>query len=380
MAGIVTLVARRGKVAHLSAVGYADLQKKSRMETSTVFRLYSMTKPITSTALMMLYQEGRFQMADPVSKYLPEFAKQQVLRTPDSPLTDTVPATRAPTIQDLLRHTAGFGHGIEDGAVDKEYVKSDLFGVDVTLAEMMKRLAKIPLRAQPGSQFFYSAAPDVQARLVEVLSGMSFDEFLAQRLFQPLGMKDTAFWLGPDKSKRLATAYWMKDGKITPLDEAHGSPPQGGIVTKPSSVNSYTVNHKRKGGSFGLVGTAEDYWRFAQMILNQGELEGRRVLGSEVVNFMARDHLGQIPVGHAYNILPGCGFGLGFGIVKDPAMAGYMSSEGTLFWAGAANTHFWIDPKEDLVVVALTQDLGGAPGFEVLWPQIRTLVYSAITD
>jgi CubicO group peptidase (beta-lactamase class C family) len=379
MAGIVTLIARHGKVVHFSAVGYADLEKKRKMQTDTIFRLYSMTKPIASTALMILYQEGRFQMSDPLSKYIPEFADLRVLRDPDSPLDETVAAVRAPTMQDVMRHTAGFTHGITPDAFDAQYIKANVFGLDVSLEEMMSRLSKIPLRYQPGTQFVYSVGPDVQARLVEVLSGKSFDEFLQKRLFNPLSMKDAGFWVPPDRANRLATVYWAKGGKLVPLDEAHGHP-QGGIVAEPRMVNSYTVNHKHKGGSFGLVSTAEDYWRFAQMMLNGGQLAGTRILSPQVVHFMARDHLGTIPMGGSGYRLSGIGFGLGFAVMKDPAQAGYMSSEGTVFWAGAADTHFWIDPKEDLVVVVMTQDMGGAPGLETLLPQIRTLVYSALTE
>ena len=378
MAGIVTLVARHGKVVHFSAVGYADLEKKKRMETDTIFRLYSMTKPIAATALMMLYEAGRFQMNDPLSKYIPEFANLRVLQTPDAPLEGTVAPVHAPTMQDAMRHTAGFTHGLDTDAFDAQYTKANVFGLDVTLAEMMIKLSKIPLRYQPGTKFVYSVGPDVQARLVEVLSGMSFDEFLQKRLFNPLGMKDAGFWVPPGKANRLATVYWAKDGKLLPLDNAHGHPP-GGVLFEPWLVNSYTANHKHKGGSFGLVSTAEDYWRFAQMILNGGQFAGTRIVSPQVVHYMARDHLGTIRIEGAGERPSGIGFGLGFAVMKDPAEAGYMSSEGTFFWAGAANTHFWIDPKEDLVVVAMTQDMGGAPGDE-LWPQIRTLVYSALME
>jgi CubicO group peptidase (beta-lactamase class C family) len=376
LAGIVTLVARHGKIVHFGAVGYADVEKKQKMQTDTIFRVYSMTKPMTSTALMMLYEEGRFQLHDPVKNYIPEFANLRVLRSPDGPLNETVAVVHAPTIQDLMRHTAGFTHGLGTDAYDNQYTEANVFGLDVSLAEMMTKLSKIPLRVQPGTKFIYSVGPDVQARLVEVLSGVPFDEFMEQRLFKPLGMKDAGFWLPADKVKRLAAVHWAKDGKLTPLDEAHGHP-AGGVLVQPWSVNSYTVNHKHKGGSFGVVATAEDYWRFAQMMLNGGELAGARILGPQVVHYMARDHLGAIPMEEPGERPSGIGFGLGFGIMKDPAEAGYMSSEGSFFWAGAAATHFWIDPKEDLVVVAMSQHIG-APGADALWPQLRTLVYSAL--
>jgi CubicO group peptidase (beta-lactamase class C family) len=377
MAGIVTLIARHGKIAHFSAIGYADVERKQKLQTDTIFRLYSMTKPIASTALMMLYEEGRFQLGDPVSKYIPEFTSLRVLRKPDAALDDTVPLERPPTVQDLMRHTAGFMHGGDQNAVDKEYVKANVFGVDVSLTEMMTKIAKIPLAYQPGTKFAYSVGPDVQARLVEIFSGMPFDEFLQKRLFGPLGMRDTAFWLSTNKASRLTKVHWDKSGKLTPLDEAHGYPKKSGFLAEPWSVNSYTVNHRRKGGSYGLVGTAEDYWRFAQMMLNGGELEGVRVLSPEVVRFMTRDHMNGIEIDGPDGRPNGLGWGLGFAIMKDPAAAGYMSSEGTFFWAGAAGTQFWVDPKEDLVLVAMIQHMG-TPATESFWAQIRTLVYSAL--
>lgn len=378
LAGIVILIARHGKVAHLSAIGFADLEKRQLMRPDTIFRLYSMTKPVTSVALMMLYQEGRFQLQDPISKYVPEFADLRVLHDPNGPLDDTVPATHVPTVQDVMRHTAGFTHGLNCNSFDAQYTKADVFGLDVSLSEMMGRLAKIPLRYQPGTRFAYSVGPDIQARLIEVLSGMPFDQFLERRLFQPLGMQDTGFWLRPEKASRLATVHWAKDGKLVPLDDVHGHP-NGGVLVQPWSVNSYTADHKRKGGSFGLVSTAGDYWRFAQMMLSAGQLNGRRILSPQIAHFMVTDHLGNIPMGEIGQPSSGIGFGLGFAVMKNPAEAGYMNSEGSFFWWGIANTHFWIDPKEDMVVVAMTQHME-APGADALWPQIRTLVYSALSE
>jgi CubicO group peptidase (beta-lactamase class C family) len=373
LAGVVTLVSRHGKVVHFSAIGYADIDKHRKMEKDTIFRQYSMTKAIASTALMTLYEQGRFQMRDPISKYMPEFANLRVLRTPDSPLDETVAPEHPPQVHDILRHTAGFSHGLTTDALDKEYAKSDLFGVDVSLEEMMQRLSKLPLRYQPGTKFFYSVGPDVQARLVEVLSGMPFDEYLEKHIFAPLGMKDAGFWVPPDKADRLATVYWMKDGKLTPIDETHGHPDGDIFVFQPWSVNSYTVNHKRKGGSYGLVATAEDYWRFAQMILNGGELNGVRILSPQTVQFMGQDHLE--PAGIP-DLDKGVGFGLGFGVTRNEAATGNLGSEGELHWGGAAATGFWIDPKEDIVIIYMTQHMG-TPAADDLSGQMLTLVYSA---
>lgn len=378
LAGIVTLVARHGKIAHFSAVGYADVEKKRKLETDSIFRLYSMTKPIASTALMMLYEQGRFQMRDPLSKYIPEFANLRVLRTPDGALDDTVAMDQPPTVQDAFRHTAGFTHGLMNDAFDEQYVKGDVFGLNVNLAEMMTRLAKIPLRYQPGTKFVYSVGPDIQARLVEVLSGMPFDRFLETRLFTPLGMKDAGFWVQGNKVKRLATVHWSKDGKLTALDKAHGQP-QGSplFLFDPASVNSYTTDNKHKGGSYGLVATAEDYWRFAQMMLNGGQFNGTRFLSPRTVQYMARDHLTRAQLPEQWRSVGG--FGLGFAVVKDPAVEGVMTSEGSFHWAGAAATHFWIDPKEDMVVVAMTQHMS-VPAVQDLSNQVRTLVYSALME
>jgi len=380
LAGIVILVARHGKIAHFTAIGYSDTEKRQKMETDAIFRLYSMTKPITSVALMMLYEDGMFQMSDPVSNYIPEFRNLRVLRTPDASIDDTVPLERPPTIEDLMKHTAGFTHGEDKGSsVDAEYIRANIFSVDITLEEMIKRLAKIPLAHQPGTQFAYSVGPDVQARLIEILSGLPFDEFLEKRLFMPLGMKDAGFWVNAANGKRLATVHWEKKGRLTPLDVVHGYPDDGDFLEEPWSVNSYLVNHKRKGGSFGLVGTTEDYWRFAQMMANGGELNGVRILSPAVVRFMTCDHMGTINVPGENGRPSGIGWGLGFAVVKNQGELGYMSSEGTFFWAGAAATHFWVDPREDMVVVAMTQHMG-TPKVDSLWAQIRTLVYSALID
>jgi CubicO group peptidase (beta-lactamase class C family) len=235
--GVVMLIARHGKVAHFGAVGYADVEKRRPMQTDTIFRVYSMTKPVTSTALMTLCEEGRFQMRDPLSKYLPEFANLRVLRDPDSDVNDTVPVKREPTIEDVMRHTAGFTHGLDASPFDVLYQKAGLFGVDVSLADMMQKLSKLPLRYQPGTKWVYSVGPDIQARLVEVLSGMPFDQFLKQRLFTPLGMKDADFWVPHEKAGRLATVHWIKNGKLTPVDDAHGSPGDSWL-SEPWTVNS----------------------------------------------------------------------------------------------------------------------------------------------
>jgi len=338
-----------------------------------------MTKPIAATALMMLYQEGKFELDDPISKYIPEFAGPRVLRTPDSPITETVAAVREPTIHDLFRHTAGLTHGGDpkSNAVDAAYIQADLFGLNTSLADMIKSLAKIPLRYQPGTKFEYSIGQDVQARLVEILSGMPFDQFLQRRLFEPLGMKDTGYWV-KDPS-RLSAVHWSKEGHLVPCDDAHGCPKPTSFLLEAANINSYTKDNIHKGGSYGLVGTAEDYWRFGQMMLSGGQLEGRRILSGSTVHYIARDHLGPVSITDALGNPSGIGWGLGFAVLKDPAAAGLIGSEGSFYWSGAANTTFWVDPKDDIVVVAMTQHME-APTVDLadLRSQLSAMVYGAL--
>ncbi|HEY9154893.1 MAG TPA: serine hydrolase domain-containing protein, partial [Opitutaceae bacterium] len=299
LAGEVTLISRHGKIVYFSPVGYADIDKKVEMKKDTIFRLYSMSKAITTTALMTLYQDGKFQIKEPLSKYIPEFANLKMLRTPDSPLTDVVPVPKyhQPTIQDALRHTVGFTHGLGTDPYDNLYTEAKVLDEETSLAELTQKLSTIPLRYEPGTKYVYSLGPDIAARLVEVLSGAPYDDYLEKKIFAPLGMHDTGFWLSADKASRLAPVYWWKDGKLVLLDEAHGHP-EGGVLVQPASVNSYLVNHKRKGGSYGLVATTEDYWRFAQMMLNHGELNGVRILQPEIVNYMIQDHLAAVDPDH----------------------------------------------------------------------------------
>jgi CubicO group peptidase (beta-lactamase class C family) len=231
---------------------------------------------------------------------------------------------------------------------------------------------------QPQTEFMYSVGPDIQARLVESLSGLPFDEYLKRHLFGPLKMKDADFYVPPGKADRLATVYWSKEGALTPLDATHGHP-DGGVLVQPESVNSYLSKPARTGGSFGLVGTVQDYWRFAQMMANGGELDGARILSPAVVQYMTRDHLGSIAMLDSEGRPAGTGFGLGFAVMLDDARSGYMSPRGAYFWAGAAATYFWVDPAHDLVVVAMTQHMG-VPALDSLWAQLRTLIYSALLN
>ncbi len=373
IAGIVTLVARQGKIAHYSAVGYQDVQREIPMETDTIFRIYSMTKAIATTALMQLYEEGAFQLTDPLSRYIPEMANLEVLRTPTSDIDDTVELERQPTVQDLLRHTAGFSHGLGTSAYDEAFVGSGIFSTETSLEEMMTLLSEIPLVNQPGSQYRYSVGPDVALRLVEVLSGMEADDYLAQNLFSPLGMSDTGYWVGPDRASRLGPVHWMRDGELVPIDNEYGNP-QGGVLIEPWSVNSYTFEHEFKGGSYGLLSTAEDYWKFAQAMMNGGELNGEKILGSRTVDFMASDHFTE-----EQRFSDALTWGLGFAVVEKPGQMGFPMSEGTFFWGGAAATTFWIDPVEEIVVVGMTQHMA-TPGTGAIRGQLAAMVYGALAD
>jgi CubicO group peptidase (beta-lactamase class C family) len=364
MPGVVLLIARHGKIAHLSALGYANVETHQKMTTDAIFRLYSMTKPVAAVALMILYEEGRFQLEEPVTKYLPEFAYFHVLRNPNGPINDTVPMQHPPTMHDILRHTAGFADELP--ALQRQY--DDL---EVPLADLMPALTRMPLRYQPGTTWSYSFASDVQARLVEVLSGLTFDAFLEQRLFRPLGMRDTDFWVPPGKAQRLVSVSETKEGKLVPFHAKDHVNCRSACAV----VDSYTANHKRKGGDYGLVGTAEDYWRFAQMMANRGELNGVRLLSPQTAEYIARDHLGSIPIEADAPPVWRQAWGLGFAVMKDPVAHDEVTSEGTYFWHGAAGTTFWIDPKRDLVVVALVQQFG-IPAMDTFWPEIRTLVYT----
>jgi CubicO group peptidase (beta-lactamase class C family) len=276
LAGIVTLVARRGSVVHFEKFGHQDLATSKPIELDTIFRIYSMTKPITSVALMMLYERALFHLTDPVSKFIPEFKKVKVFVS-EGELADL---EREITIQDLLRHTAGLSYGGYKETqipVDKLYDQAEIWVPDITNQEMVRRIAALPLAYQPGQKWWYSAATDVVGYLVEVLSGMSLGAFFAEKIFEPLGMQDTAFTVPPDKVDRFATLYGLTDkGPLEVIDVATGG--------------DY-FNTRLEYGGAGLVSTAADYARFAQLVLNKGELDGVRLLGPRTVDLMTADHL-----------------------------------------------------------------------------------------
>jgi CubicO group peptidase (beta-lactamase class C family) len=379
IAGAVTLVSRRGKVAYLSALGLADLERRRPMTEDTVFRIYSMTKPITSVALMMLVEEARCSLADPVHRYIPDWEGLRVHRYGAWPAFVTDPPQRPMTIHDLLTHMSGLTYGFMfRDAVDAAYRQLGISGGAVgdphpaTLKEMVARLAQVPLLFSPGTRWNYSVSTDVVGHLVELISGRSFDEFLRARIFDPLGMRDTDFSVAPGAAARFAANYRRTADKLMSLDDD----PATSSYLKPPTFLS---------GGGGLVSTAEDYRRFCQMLLNGGEYEGARLVSRKTIELMTRNHLpgGQDLAGLATGSFSetaydGVGFGLGFAVLVDLAKRRMLGSLGEYYWGGAASTAFWIDPSEELVVVFLAQ-LVPSSTYDFRG-QLRSLVYSAIVD
>ena len=355
--GVITLIARHGKVVHLDAYGKADLATGRPTRTDDIFRMYSMTKPITSVALLMLFEEGKFQLTDPLSRYFPAVGDMKVYAgsTPQGGMLLDSPK-RPITIQDVFRHSAGFSYGFGSSPVDKMYQDANLFASDLT--SMMEKLGKLPLLYQPGDRWVYSVAHDVQAALVEKLSGQKFDDFVRQRIFTPLEMKDSMFKVPADKTARVPALYTMgRDRKLTP-DTSDLGRGYGDLVF----------------GGYSISTTISDYALFAQMLLNKGQLNGVRLLGPKTVELMSTNHLGPAALA-AGGVGPGTGYGLGVSVLMSPAERGNIGSVGEFGWSGAASTHVLIDPKEDLVAIYCTQLMGG--DFQ-LRAHFATLLYQSI--
>jgi CubicO group peptidase (beta-lactamase class C family) len=365
ISGVITYIVRRGQVVHEEAYGLADIAAKRPMSRDTYFYLYSMTKPVTSVALLILYEEGKFQLDDPLADYLPEMAdlKLYVGEGDDGNMILKDPA-RQPTVHDVFRHTAGFLYGGNgDRGIDRAYSEAAL--MNGTLSELTRKLGKIPLAYEPGTQWVYSVSHDVQARLVEVLSGMPFDEFAQQRIFDPLGMKETVFGRPDALKDRFAVIYRRSQaGQLEPT----------GALDQPGAAS-------RVLGGLSLSSTASDYARFAQMLVNSGELDGVRILSRKTVDLMDSNHLppGVTRGAAGGGTAGGEGYGLGVRVVTDPAAAGNLTSVGTFGWSGAAGTHFFVDREEDLVAVFMIQSMGGAGG-PSMTDEFETLVYQAIVD
>ncbi len=375
--GAIALVARHGKIAYQEAYGMADIEAGRAMRLDTIHRIYSMSKPITSVAVMMLYEEGHFQLSDPVAKYIPEFAKMTVGLEEKDPQTGkmvlkAVPAKRLITIRDLLRHTAGLTYGFfGDALVDREYRNAKILG-DLNLKDFITNLTRLPLLYEPGTRWNYSVSVDVLGRLVEVVSGKPFDQFLQERVFLPLEMSDTGFQVPASKKSRLARLYSpTRDGKIEPAVVC--ATRQECTEKFPNAAPSYLEQPSLLSGGGGLVSTAYDYLRFSQMLLNKGQYGGKRLLSRKTVELMSSDNLGEIPSG-----MPGYGFGLGFAVSKAPGAAGLLGSPGEYNWGGAAGTKFWIDPKEDLIGIFMIQILPHT-GLEY-GSEFRVLTYQSVSD
>src|SRR5580698_5329738 len=379
LAGWLLTVARHGKLAHIAACGQRDIEAGLPVEPDTLWRIYSMTKPVTSVAAMMLYEEGGFQLTDPVKKYIPSFADVRVFSGGSDISYTTVPATEPIRIWHLLSHTSGLTYGfMRNHAVDAIYRAGGFEwgsprGED--LAAVCDRFAGFPLLFQPGSEWSYSVATDVLGRVVEVVSGQRLDEFFASRIFGPLSMTDSAFYAGPAEVSRLAALYSRSpaDGKVTRLDAMGNA-----AIKEPVYLS----------GGGGLVSTAADYDRFTQLLLSRpdspaGELDGVRLLSPRTVGYMTRNHLpGGLDLEtfgrplYAESPFRGVGFGLGFAVVLDPVPGKVICSAGEISWGGAASTAFWVDQDADLTVSFFTQLLPSST--YPIRPQLRQLVYQAM--
>jgi len=367
LAGAVTMVARHGKIVEYEAAGTYGLDNDRPMDKDALFRIYSMSKPITTVAAMMLYEEGRFQLGDPVYKYLPEFEDQKILHdgelvAPESPMT----------VEELMSHTAGLTYGwANDHAAEIAYQQANLSD-SKDLDEFVARLAELPLRFEPGTRYHYSVATDVLGAMIERLSGMTLEDFFQQRIFEPLGMHDTFFNVPEGKLDRLVSNhYWDAEAgrmAVIPVDRAR--PPTG--------VTLFS-------GGGGLISTAMDYMIFCEMLREGGSYNGVRILGPKTVQYMTMNHLtdevrnngaGEYPASHLY---PGQSFGLGFGVITDPGQSQVISSKGEYSWGGAANTKFWIDPEEDLVAILMSQFLGSPWSDETRY-NMKIATYQALTE
>jgi CubicO group peptidase (beta-lactamase class C family) len=362
LAGIVTVVARHGKVVHYEALGKLNLESGAPMTRDSLFRIYSMSKPITAVAAMMLYEEGKFQLTDPVSKFLPELKNVKVLKDGVE-----VAASSQMTMQQLLSHTAGFSYGFSDAdVVDKRY-RDEKIWQSKDLPEFVTRLARAPLRYEPGTRWHYSVAVDVTGAVIERISGKRFDRFLQERLFEPLKLNDTFFDVPDSKLARFGTNHrWNADTKK--------------LEVLPAPDYPLWRNTTLFSGGGGLVSTAMDYMRFLEMLRNGGALEGTRVLSPKTIELMTMDHLpAVVKDGAAANIggASGSGFGLGFAVITDVPRSGVVGSRGEYSWSGAAGTLFWVDPVEDVAVVAMIQLMSSTLP---LRRELKTLTYSAITE
>ena len=369
--GFITLVAREAQAVHYETSGFRDVEQQLPMEKDTIFRIYSMTKPITSVALMMLYERGKFQLFEPVSKYIPAFGKTKALRRMGYLGQELVEQNPPMNIQHLLTHTAGLSYGFYyDTPIDAMYRKSIFRSPSASLEEKIIGMAKLPLRHQPGTAWNYSIATDVCGYLAQVLADMPFEDFLQQEIFDPLGMVDTHFHVPAEKQHRFAKLYQhnLTDHSFHEYQGAPHIPAQ-----------DFTVAVNAPSGGGGLVSTTEDYWQFAKMLLNKGESGDVRLLGRKTVEYMTLNHLKPelLPIGIGLVTMAGKGFGLGFEVVIDAAQTGVINSNGNYGWGGAAATQFWVDPQERMVGIIMTQLMDNMLPFQ---SDFRSLCYQALID
>jgi CubicO group peptidase (beta-lactamase class C family) len=374
--GAISMVQRRGKVVHFQTYGQRDLEASTPVEPDTIFRIYSMTKPIVSVGLMTLYEEGRFQLDDPVSQYIPQFRGLKVLAGGTGEAPQVREPAREMTVADLLRHTSGLVNQ-SDAVLGDAYTRLGLLtsSSSGTLAEMIEKLTTLPLKCDPGAQFNYGISTDVVGYLCEVLSGQRLDAFLRERLLDPLGMVDTGFAVPSEDVERFAACY--RPGMA--------GEPLLVVEDRPDASSRYTQLRTYLSGAGGMVSTASDYMRFCKMLANGGTLDGRRVIGPRTLAYMACNHL---PGGHDLaHMSPasagetsrvGVGFGLGFACVLDPTVLGGLSVPGEYYWGGAASTAFWITPAEDLAVVFMTQVRPSST--YPIRRELRAIIYGSIID
>ena len=368
--GALTLIWRRGGVAHSSMVGQMDMGRATPMRADGVFRLYSMTKPVTAVALLMLMEEGRIALDDPVARFIPGFANLK--------LADGSAPKRAMTVLDLLRHTAGFTYGFHNRTpIDAQYRRMRIaeFDTEGGLAAMIAQLETLPLEYSPGEAWIYSVAIDVVGYLIERVSGQSYAAFVREKILAPLKMVDTDFQVAASKRERFAACYMLKDGKLDLFDDPQNSP--------------WFAPPRLESGGGGLAGTADDYLRFCRMLLNNGELDGARLLSPKTVQLMTANHLPGLkeiadlsPAADAFNEsgYRGIGFGLGVAVTLDPARVGIPGTAGEFAWGGMATTTFFVDPREDMAMIFMTQAILDTGRRVRLRRDLRSLIYGAMTE
>lgn len=367
VSGSVVLVARKGQVAYFEAFGQQDREQQLAMDKGAIFRIASQTKALVSVGIMMLQEEGQLLISDPLHKYLPAFKSTTVAEPLEEGGYQIVEAERAITLRDLLTHTAGIGYGY--GPAADRWKEAGIQGWyfanrDEPIQATINRMAALPFDAQPGTRFVYGYNTDILGAVIEVVSGMSLDEFLRKRILEPLGMHDTYFYLPKEKASRLATVYSLRDGTLSRADADNPMESQGAYLQGP---------RKSYSGGAGLLSTAEDYARFLQMMLNGGTFNGQRLISRKTVELMTTDHLPQ-----GMSLSPGTGFGLGFSVLNDLGQRGIPGTVGEFAWGGAYHSTYWVDPAEELVIVYFTQ-LIPASGIDD-HQKLRSLIYQAIVD